>query len=86
MGWTLAEMPSLSIGLFFNSDAEGALPTLFGATAADARGGGYYGPQKLFEMRGGDVGPAKIASQASDTGTQARLWTTCEELTGCTLT
>ena len=74
-----------SVGVFFNSDTEGALPTLFGATAAEARGGGYYGSQGLFEMRGGDVGPAKIAPQASDVRAQARLWTTYEELTGCTL-
>ena len=72
-----------SIGLFFNSDTGGALPTLFGATAAEAQGGGYYGSQKFFETRGGDVGLAKIAPQALDTGAQARLWTTCEELTGC---
>ena len=74
-----------SVGLLLNSDTQGALPTLYGATAAQAQGGGYYGPQGFFEMRGGDVGPAHVASQASDIPAQERLWTVCEELTGCTL-
>ncbi len=33
-------------------------------------------------MRGGDVGPAKIAEQARDTTAAARLWKICEDLTG----
>ena len=84
--WRVAEQAvASSVGLLLNSDSEGALPTLYGATAPDARGGGYYGPQGFFEMRGGDVGPAKIAKQALDVQVQQRLWTVCEELTGCTL-
>ncbi len=71
-----------AIGLFLNSDVEGALPTLFAATAPEAKSGGYYGPQGLGEMRGGDVGPAKIAEQARDTTAAARLWKICEDLTG----
>lgn len=71
-----------AIGFLLNSDAEGALPTLFAATAAEAQSGGYYGPQGFAEMRGGDVGPAKVAAQARDQAAGERLWRICEELTG----
>jgi len=60
----------------------GALPTLFAATASEAKGGHYYGPQGLGEVRGDDVGDATIAPQAQDTAVAARLWTVCEQLTG----
>jgi NAD(P)-dependent dehydrogenase (short-subunit alcohol dehydrogenase family) len=71
-----------AIGIVLNTDAEGALPTLFAATAPAAQDGGYYGPQGFQEMRGEDVGPAKVAPQALDTAAAARLWRTCEDLTG----
>ena len=41
-----------AIGTVLNTDAEGALPTLYAATATDAEDGGYYGPQGFQEMRG----------------------------------
>ena len=71
-----------TIGTLMNSDADGALPTLFAATAPEAKGGGYYGPQGFKETRGGDVGPANVAPQASDEAVQRRLWEVCEGLTG----
>ncbi len=70
------------IGLFLNSAEQGAMPTLFAATAQEAASGGYYGPQGFEEMRGGDVGQARIAKQAHDEETAARLWSECERLTG----
>ncbi len=73
------------IGKVMNTDAEGAIPTLFAATALDAASGGYYGPQGFQETRGGDVGPAKIALQAKDKAVAKRLWSVCEELTGVPL-
>ena len=75
--WTIART--------LNDEHEGALPTLFAATAPDTEAGGYYGPQGFQEMRGGDVGPAQVAPQARDAQGQARLWQVCEELTGVTL-
>jgi NAD(P)-dependent dehydrogenase (short-subunit alcohol dehydrogenase family) len=75
----------VAIGILLNSEADGALPTLYAATAASAAEGGYYGPQGFREMRGGDVGPAKIAPQALDEAAAARLWSDCERLTGLTL-
>ena len=74
----------VAIGALLNSEAEGALPTLFAATSPDVVDGGYYGPQGLLEMRGGDVGPAKVAPQALDQAA-ARLWSECERLTGISL-
>ena len=71
-----------TLGTFFNSDAEGALPTLYAATAPEAVGGGYYGPQGLQEMRGGDVGDAFISEPAKDAAAAAHLWSACEGLSG----
>jgi NAD(P)-dependent dehydrogenase (short-subunit alcohol dehydrogenase family) len=70
------------IGAMLNSEAEGALPTLYAAIAPDATPGGYYGPQGFQETRGGDVGPAHIAPQALDIAAAGKLWGVCEELTG----
>ncbi len=70
------------IGTLLNSETEGAYPTLYAATSPEVTGGGYYGPQGFQEMRGGDVGPARIAPQALDTAAAIRLWNVCEELTG----
>ncbi|HEV2620297.1 MAG TPA: oxidoreductase, partial [Acidobacteriaceae bacterium] len=74
-----------TIGTLLNSEAQGALPTLFAATAEDAVSGGYYGPQGFQEMRGGDVGLARVSSQARDEIAATRLWRECERLTGITL-
>jgi NAD(P)-dependent dehydrogenase (short-subunit alcohol dehydrogenase family) len=79
---TLRRIVGHAIGVFLNTDSEGALPTLYASTAATAESGGYYGPQGFQEMRGEQVGPAQIAPQASDPAAAARLWQVCEELTG----
>jgi NAD(P)-dependent dehydrogenase (short-subunit alcohol dehydrogenase family) len=71
-----------AIGIFLNTDSEGALPTLFAATSSEVIDGGYYGPQSLGEMRGDSVGAAKVAPQARDEAAASRLWQQCEELTG----
>jgi NAD(P)-dependent dehydrogenase (short-subunit alcohol dehydrogenase family) len=75
----------VAIGALLSTEVQGALPTLFAATAPEAVSGGYYGPQGLLEMRGGDVGPAKVAKQALDEAAAARLWSECEKLTGVPL-
>ena len=69
------------IGILLNTDSEGALPTLYAATSADAVDAGYYGPQGFQELRGEVVGPAKIMPKAQDPRTAARLWQACEDLT-----
>lgn len=73
---------SVAIGALLNSEEQGAVPTLFAATAPETVSGGYYGPQKLHEIRGGDVGLAKVAPQALDQAAAARLWSECEQLSG----
>ena len=70
-----------AIELLLNTDAEGALPTLYAATSPEAVDGGYYGPQGFQEMRGEHLGPANVAPQARDEAAAARLWAVCESLT-----
>jgi NAD(P)-dependent dehydrogenase (short-subunit alcohol dehydrogenase family) len=67
--------------LVAQSDAKGALPTLYAATADDVAGGAYYGPGGIAEQRGY---PRRVASspQANDEATAQRLWHVSEELTG----
>lgn len=65
-----------------NTGAGGAVPTLFAAAAPRAMPGGYYGPQSLFETRGGDAVPARVAAPARNTAEATRLWSVCEDLTG----
>ena len=74
------------IGLAMNDGPQGALPTLYAATADDAKGGAYYGPQGFLEARGGDVGPAVVSKAAQDVEAQRRLWEVCAKLTGVDLT
>lgn len=63
---------------------QGALPTLYAATAPGAQAGGYYGPDGLGEMRGY---PKRVGSskESLDTDVAARLWTVSEKLVGLQL-
>jgi NAD(P)-dependent dehydrogenase (short-subunit alcohol dehydrogenase family) len=63
------------------SPAQGALPTLFAATAPDAAPGGYYGPDGPGEVRGYPR-PARVPPRATDAAAARRLWEVSEELTG----
>jgi NAD(P)-dependent dehydrogenase (short-subunit alcohol dehydrogenase family) len=60
--------------------AQGAVPTLYAATAPEARGGIYYGPTGPNEIAG-PLGVATIPPAAKDAAAAARLWTVSEELT-----
>src|SRR5260370_20036938 len=55
----------LAAPLFSQSAESGALQTLFAATSPQAEGGGYYGPNGLYELRGPPA-PARIMPQARD--------------------
>lgn len=68
----------------FQPPAQGALPTLFAATAAQAQGGGYYGPDRLGETRG-HPSAARVPRQATQADDAARLWTESERLAGVTM-
>jgi NAD(P)-dependent dehydrogenase (short-subunit alcohol dehydrogenase family) len=68
---------------FSQGAAQGALPTLFAATAPDAAPGGYYGPDGFQELKGPPA-PAKVAPAAQDRTLAQRLWSETERLTGVT--
>lgn len=65
----------------FQPPAQGALPALFAATAAEAGRGGYYGPDRLGGTRGHPVA-AKPPRQALDVRAMGRLWEVSRRLTG----
>ena len=66
--------------LVAQSAAGGALPTLFGATSPDAKGGAYYGPSGMFELKGPPK-EAFVASKAKDVEVAKALWNASEKLT-----
>jgi NAD(P)-dependent dehydrogenase (short-subunit alcohol dehydrogenase family) len=68
------------VGLVTNPAEVGALATLRAATAADVRGGQYYGPSGFQELRGHPV-LVKSSDQSNDRDIARRLWTVSEELT-----
>lgn len=74
-----------ALWFLFQPVAQGALPTLFAATAPQAQGGGYYGPDGMAEVRG-FPGPARIPPRALDDVASARLWQISEQLTGVRFT
>ncbi|OBH09861.1 SDR family NAD(P)-dependent oxidoreductase [Mycobacterium sp. E1747] len=69
--------------LWAQSAEMGALPTLRAATDPEARGGQYYGPDRILENHGY---PKLVTSskQSHDKALQRRLWAVSEELTGVT--
>lgn len=70
------------IGKFLTqSDAMGALPTLYAATAPEANGGEYIGPDGFMEMKGYPT-VVEPRPQAKDLATAAKLWSVSEQLTG----
>ena len=70
--------------LFAQPARDGALPTLYAATAADVRGGDYFGPDGPGEMRGHHPTLVQFSAAAHDQAAAARLWAVSEELTGVT--
>jgi NAD(P)-dependent dehydrogenase (short-subunit alcohol dehydrogenase family) len=71
----------LGNALLSQDAAMGALPTLYAATAADVRGGEFFGPDGFGEMTGY---PRRVASSARshDPAAAAKLWEVSEALTG----
>ncbi len=67
----------------FQPAAQGALPTLYAATSPNARGGGYYGPDRMGGTRGHPT-DARIPPQALETQVAERLWDLSEDLTNLT--
>ena len=67
--------------VFAQPAADGALPSLYGATAPEVRGGQYFGPDRLFGMRGNPK-QVSFVRAARDPETARRLWEVSEKLTG----
>lgn len=67
--------------IIIQSDASGALPTLYAATSPDAKSGQYIGPDGFQELKGSPV-VVQPRPQALDEAVGKRLWTVSEELTG----
>jgi NAD(P)-dependent dehydrogenase (short-subunit alcohol dehydrogenase family) len=67
--------------VFAQSAADGALPILYAATAPSVRGGQFFGPDRLFGMRGH---PKQVTfmKAARNPETARHLWAVSEELTG----
>lgn len=80
-GGVAAVMAPLVIRLIGQSDAQGALPTLYGATSPEAQSGHFYGPNGFREMRGYPF-EVHAEQQAYDESLAAKLWQVSEELTG----
>jgi NAD(P)-dependent dehydrogenase (short-subunit alcohol dehydrogenase family) len=77
--WSAAGMARTFLPFLFQPSAQGALPTLYAATPPEAKGGVYYGPNKMIETRG-FPSVAKIPAQAEDVNVSLKLWDTSQEL------
>lgn len=71
----------LSTRLFAQPPAQGALPALQAALAADAEGGDYYGPGGFKELSGRPV-KVQARAEARDAALAAQLWAWSEQATG----
>lgn len=79
--WSATGLTRSLLWFLFQPAAQGALPTLFAATSPGAKGGAYYGPDRLGETRGFPA-EAKIPPRAQDAAAAARLWHLSEHYTG----
>jgi len=70
-------------GLFTQSAAMGALPTLRAATDPAAEGGEYYGPGGLAQVKGYPVRVSPAARSRNESA-RRRLWAESERLTSVT--
>jgi NAD(P)-dependent dehydrogenase (short-subunit alcohol dehydrogenase family) len=72
---------SAVVKVFSQRPPEGALPTLYAATAPGVRGGDYFGPSGFAGCLG-PPGPARSSPAAKDAAAARRLWDVSEQLTG----
>jgi NAD(P)-dependent dehydrogenase (short-subunit alcohol dehydrogenase family) len=80
---TGARLFELANRIFAQSAAEGALPTLYAATAGDVQQGAYYGPQGFMHMRA-RPGLDRPAQKLMSDQVAEELWKLSESLTGTT--
>jgi len=74
-------MMATANAMIAQSQARGALPSLYAAAVPDVEGGEYLGPAGPMELRG-PPGRAKLSKRAQDPETARELWTLSEQLTG----
>lgn len=79
--WSVHGVIRSALWFLFQPAWQGALPTLFAAASPEAKGGAYYGPDRLSEARGYPT-EAKIPPQAFDAAAAARLWDVSRHHTG----
>ena len=77
----LLRMTGPLVRALFNTQAQGAWPTLLAATGPDATGGGYYGPTRFAELSG-PAGKAWSSPASRDPEQGRRLWQLSVEMTG----
>ena len=78
--WSVPGLARSVLPFLFQPAAQGALPLLFAATSPQAKGGAYYGPNRMGETRG-QPALAKVPPQALDEASVAHLWDISEALT-----
>jgi NAD(P)-dependent dehydrogenase (short-subunit alcohol dehydrogenase family) len=82
MGRLFLERFADTVAPYFSQSAEdGALPSLFAATAQEAEPAGYYGPSGFLELKG-TVSRAAVARHARDRRVGKQLWELSQDLTG----
>jgi NAD(P)-dependent dehydrogenase (short-subunit alcohol dehydrogenase family) len=79
--WSAGGLVRRMLWFLFQPVAQGALPTLFAATAPLAQGGAYYGPHAFRETRGSPA-LAQIPPRARDLRDGVRLWLASEKQSG----
>jgi len=77
--WSGVGLTRTLLWFLFQPASQGALPTLFAATSADAKPGGYYGPDGLGGTRGFPA-PARVPPAALDEAVARRMWEASEAL------
>ncbi|MEO9869544.1 MAG: SDR family oxidoreductase [Ekhidna sp.] len=78
--WSVMGMARTFLPFLFQKPSQGALPTLFAATSPEAKGGSYYGPDKMGETRGFPT-LSKVPKQAEDRNVASKLWKVSLKLT-----
>jgi NAD(P)-dependent dehydrogenase (short-subunit alcohol dehydrogenase family) len=69
------------VAVFSQQPPDGALPSLYAATAPDVRGGEYFGPSGFAGCLG-PPGRARSSAASRNTAVAKRLWEVSEQLTG----
>lgn len=77
--WSIPGIMRTFLPFLFQPKEQGALPTLYAATSPEAKGGLYYGPNKMSETRGFPT-LAKIPEQAKDLEVSLKLWDVSQKL------